>query len=143
MKNYSLKSPFYGRVILPILLTITGVFTSVPALANDWVRVKTDGYNDTYYVNVKTIKKQGRIRYFFSNIVFGYPPQLDNGQIIPSATFYLSVDCQSKVFRVHFVRLLDENGRTYEDLNYGSYFRSGRSQPGSGSDASVNYVCSR
>lgn len=127
------------------LLSLTSVILISPvAIAGQWVRVKTDTDNNAYHVNVSTIEGRGRLRYFWSNVIYGQPnPNLVPGQEVYSTTYYIAVDCQNQIYQVRFVRFLDANGQTIEDYNYGEDGRGGRPEPGSAAEASLKFVCSR
>jgi hypothetical protein len=60
-----------------------------------------------------------------------------------SAAFYLSVDCQQKRFRLRYAKSLDENSKTIKEYDFGENQPLGRATPGSGEEASMNFVCSR
>ncbi|HEY9649063.1 MAG TPA: surface-adhesin E family protein [Coleofasciculaceae cyanobacterium] len=129
------------RWILPLAITSVALLSS-PALA-DWVRVKTDLDNDIYSVDVDSIEGRGRLRYFWSNVVFGQPRNTETGQVAHSAVFYLSVDCQNKLYSLRFERVLDENNQSIRDFDYGEYPPQASPASGSSEEASLNFVCSR
>jgi hypothetical protein len=105
------------RWILPLVVASVALLSS-PAAAS-WVRVKTEPDNDIYSVDVDLIEGRGRFRYFWSNIIFGKPNNTEAGQLAYSAVYYLSVDCQDKLYRLRFKQLLDENNKTIQEYNYG------------------------
>jgi hypothetical protein len=115
---------------------------TLPATAAEWVRVKTSGNNNIYSVDAATIEGRGRIRNFWSHIEFG-KPQSVAGKLAHSAIYYVSADCQDKVYGLRFTRFLDQNSRTIKEDNYGD--RAGLVKPasGSGEEASIKFVCSR
>lgn len=129
------------RWIVPLAITSVALLGS-PALA-DWVRVKTDSDNDAYSVDVDSIEGRGHIRYFWSNIIFGQPRNTESGKVAYSAVFYLSVDCQNKLYNLRFKRLLDENNQSIQDFDYEDYPPQTAPASGSSEEASINFVCSR
>jgi hypothetical protein len=129
------------RGILPLVIASVALLGS-PAAAS-WVRVKTDPDNNIYSVDVDSIEGKGRFRYFWSNIIFGQPRNTEAGQLAYSAAYYLSVDCQDKLYRLRFVRMLDENNKTIRDFNYGEDAALATPTSGSSEEASINFVCSR
>lgn len=129
------------RWILPLAITSVALLSS-PALAS-WVRVLTNAENDMYSVDVDSIEGRGRYRYFWSHINFGQPITVEEGQRVHSVMFYLSVDCQSKLYRLRYLRLLDANDRPMGDANFGEDL--GLAGPGfdDGAEASLKLACSR
>jgi hypothetical protein len=115
---------------------------SLPATASEWVRVKTNASNNIYSVDVASIEGSGRIRKFWSNIEFG-KPELVAGKQTYSAIYYLSVDCQSKLYNLHFTRYLDRNSQTVQEDNYGDGQGFVAPISGSSEEASMKFVCSR
>ncbi len=128
------------RGVLPLAIASVTLLT-LPATAAEWVRVKTTA-NDIYSVDAATIEGRGRIRNFWSHIEFG-KPQSVAGKLAHSAIYYVSTDCQDKVYGLRFTRFLDQNSRTIKEDNYGD--RAGLVKPasGSGEEASIKFVCSR
>jgi hypothetical protein len=129
------------RWILPLVVASVALLSS-PAAAS-WVRVKTEPDNDIYSVDVDLIEGRGRFRYFWSNIIFGKPNNTEAGQLAYSAVYYLSVDCQDKLYRLRFKQLLDENNKTIQEYNYGEDAGLVAPNPGSSEEASMKFVCSR
>jgi hypothetical protein len=128
------------RKVLLLVIVSIALFSS-PAIAS-WVRVKTSATNDIYSVDDASIEGRDRFRYFWSNVVFG-KPQPVAGKLASSAAFYLSVDCQKKLFRLRFTRFLDDNNKTIQDYNYGESANLAAPVPGSSEEASMKFVCSR
>ncbi len=128
------------RRTLPLVIVSITLLSS-PAIAS-WVRVQTNRNNNIYSVDVDSIQGRGRFRYFWSDIVFG-KPQSVAGKLASRAIFYLSVDCQKKLFRLQFTRYLDDNNTTIQDYNYGDNTALSKPVPGSSEAASMNFVCSR
>lgn len=129
------------RWVLPLVVASVALLSS-PATAS-WVRVKTAPNNDIYSVDVDSIEGRGRFRYFWSNILFGKPWRTEEGQLAYSAMYYLSVDCQDKLYRLRFKQLLDENNKTIQEYNYGEDAGLVAPNPGSSEEASLKFVCSR
>ena len=130
--------------VFTLLSLTSAILISPVAIAGQWVRVKTDAGNNAFHVDVSTIEGRGRLRYFWSNIVYGQPnPNLVPGQEVYSTTYYIAVDCQNQIYQVRFVRFLDADGQTIEDYNYGEDGRGGVPEPGSPEEASLKFVCSR
>lgn len=128
------------RVVLPLVLA-SAVFLTSPAIAS-WVRVKTNRNNDIYSVDVDSIEGSGRFRYFWSNVVYG-KPYYEVGQLVYSAVYYVSVDCQKKLYRVRFTQFLDKNNKAIRQYNYGESIQLAAPAPGSSEEASLKFVCSR
>ena len=128
------------RGVLPLAIASVTLLT-LPATAAEWVRVKTTA-NNIYSVDTTSIEGRGRIRNFWSHIEFG-KPQPVAGKLTHSAIYYVSADCQDKVYGLRFTRFLDQNSRTIKEDNYGD--RAGLVKPasGSGEEASIKFVCSR
>ncbi|MEQ8995280.1 MAG: hypothetical protein RID53_02105 [Coleofasciculus sp. B1-GNL1-01] len=102
--------------VLTLLSLTSAILISPAAIAGQWVRVKTDARNNAFHVDVSTIEGRGRLRYFWSNIIYGQPnPNLVPGQEVYSTTYYIAVDCQNQIYQVRFVRFLDADGQTIED----------------------------
>jgi hypothetical protein len=129
------------RWVLPLVVASVALLSS-PAAAS-WVRVKTDSDNDIYSVDVDSIEGRGRFRYFWSNILFDKPWKTEAGQLAYSAMYYLSVDCQDKLYRLRFKQLLDENNKTIQEYNYGEDIELAAPKAGSSEEASLKFVCSR
>lgn len=129
------------RGVLPLAIASVTLL-NLPASASEWVRVKTNAGNNIYSVDVASIEGSGRIRNFWSNIEFG-KPQLVAGKQAYSAIYYLSVDCQSKIYNVRFTRYLDRNYQTVLEYNYGDEQEFGAPSSGSSEEASIKFVCSR
>ncbi len=129
------------RWVLPLVVASVALLSS-PAAAS-WVRVKTEPDNDIYSVDVDLIERRGRFRYFWSNILFEKPQKTEAGQLASSAMYYLSVDCQNKLYRLRFQQFLDENYKTIQEYNYGEDAGLVAPNPGSGEEASLKFVCSR
>ena len=129
------------RLVLPLVVASAALLSS-PATAS-WVRVKTDSDNNIYSVDVDSIEGRGRFRYFWSNIIFGKPWKTEAGQLASSAMYYLSVDCQDKLYRLRFQQLLDENNKTIQEYNYGEDIELATPKAGSSEEASLKFVCSR
>jgi hypothetical protein len=129
------------RWVLPLVVASVALLSS-PATAF-WVRVKTDSNNNIYSVDVDSIEGRGRFRYFWSNIIFGKPWKTEAGQLASSAMYYLSVDCQDKLYRLRFQQLLDENNKTIQEYNYGEDIELATPKAGSSEEASLKFVCSR
>lgn len=129
------------RWVLPLVVASVALLSS-PAAAS-WVRVKTDSNNNIYSVDVDLIEGRGRFRYFWSNILFGKPWRTEEGQLVYSAMYYLSVDCKDKLYRLRFQQLLDENNKTIQEYNYGEDIGLAAPKAGSGEEASLKFACSR
>ncbi len=129
------------RGVLPLAIASVTLL-SFPATASEWVRVKTSASNNIYSVDVASIEGRGRIRNFWSNIDFG-KPELVAGKQAYSAIYYLSVDCQNKLYNLRFTRYLDRNSQPVQEYNYSE--GSGFVAPSSGSseEASMKFVCSK
>lgn len=110
-----------------------------------WVKIKTEQDNKIWYVDTGSITGKGRFRYFWSYITGGapYPDPEVSGQLVYSTAFYLSVDCQQKQFRLRYAQLFDQGSKLIKEFDYGTSRPLGGATPGSGEEASVNYVCSR
>lgn len=131
-----------GRVLPLAIASVSVTLLSLPATASEWVRVKTDASNSIYSVDVASIEGRGHIRNFWSYIEFGKPESVAGKQVY-TAIYYLSVDCQNKVYYLHFARYFDRNSQTVQEYNYGDPqdFRAPKS--GSSEEASMKFVCSR
>ncbi|HBE16676.1 MAG TPA: hypothetical protein DEA78_20765 [Cyanobacteria bacterium UBA11159] len=133
----------FSHLFLSLTVTVsslTGLLLPLSGVAEQWVRVKTDNNNNSYYIDVSTIEGKGRFRYFWSNVIYGEPYRWDN-KLVYSTSYYISVDCSTKLYRVRFEQLLDAQGKSIQDLNYGDNGRSGITEPGSPEDASLLFVC--
>ncbi len=129
----------------PLLLN----FLAAPVLAQtqnarkaEWVRVKTNRNGSIFSVDVASIEKRGRFRYFWSNVIAETPRSVA-GQRVYTTNYYLSVDCQKKLYRLHFMQMLDENFKTIRERDYGKSFALTAPPPGSSEEASMKFVCSR
>ncbi|MFP5271668.1 surface-adhesin E family protein [Coleofasciculus sp.] len=130
--------------VLTLLSLTSAILISPVAIAQQWVRVKTDAGNNAYHVNVSTIEGRGRLRYFWANVIYGEPTtNIVPGQQVYSTTYYIAVDCQNQIYQVRFERLLDANGQTVKDYNYGEDGRGGVPDSGSPEEASLKFVCSK
>ncbi|MBW4520456.1 MAG: hypothetical protein KME16_12245 [Scytolyngbya sp. HA4215-MV1] len=128
---------------------LTSVFTLVslalPAIATpgQWVRILTDSYGDTWYVDAGSIEGRNAYRYFWSYVLYQTPVSHDNG-LAYSAAYYLSVDCPKQLWRVRYVRFLDQKNQTVSEYEPGENGRLGDSSIVSeGGAASLKFVCSR
>ncbi|MEQ9671846.1 surface-adhesin E family protein [Coleofasciculus sp. G2-EDA-02] len=130
--------------VFTLLSLTSAILISPVAIAQQWVRVKTDADNNAYHVNVSTIEGRGRLRYFWANVIYGEPDtNIVPGKQVYSATYYIAVDCQNQIYQVRFERLLDANGQTVKDYNYGEDGRGGVPDSGSPEEASLKFVCSK
>ncbi|QZZ21982.1 hypothetical protein J5X98_06095 [Leptothermofonsia sichuanensis E412] len=123
------------------LLGTASLVEAAPA-KKGWVEVLTDQRDKTWYVDSGSIQGRGRFRYFWSYTTGGVPYS-ENGQLVYSMAFYLSVDCQQKRFRLRYARALDENGKTIKEFNFGETQSLNSPRSGSGEEASLNFVCSQ
>ena len=124
------------------LFTFMGSMFTSPAVAAEWVRVKTDAQNNAYYVDVSAIERSGNLRSFWSNVIHGQPSSVE-GKLVYSTTYYIIADCENQIYIVQFERLLDENGQTLQDYAYGDSDNVGTPRPGSPEEASLKFVCSK
>lgn len=127
--------------LMAILMGGTSLRSPASA-ASGWVQVTTDRGNRIWYVDSGSIQGTGRFRYFWSYIVGG-PPFPEAGKLAHSSAYYLSVDCQQKRYRLRHARSLDENTNLIKEYNFGDSQPLAPAQPGSGEEASINFVCSR
>lgn len=133
----------FSHLCLSLTVTVsslTGLLLPLSAVAEQWVRVKTDNNNNVYSIDVSTIEGKARFRYFWSNVIYGEPYRWDD-KLVYSTSYYISVDCSTKSYRVRFEQLLDAKGKSIQDFNYGDNGRSGITEPGSPEDASLKFVC--
>jgi hypothetical protein len=138
-----------GLIAIATGLSAAAFITPFAALSQTapkgWVRVKTEPNNKVWFVDAGSIKGQGRFRYFWSYITGGspYPDPEVPGQLVHSSSFYLSVDCQQRAYRLRFAQLYDQNTKLLKEFDYGESRPLGKVTPGSGEEASLNFVCSR
>ena len=133
----------FSHLFLSLTLTVsslTGLLFPLSGSATQWVRVKTDNNNNAYYIDVSTIEGKGRFRYFWSNVIYGEPYRRDD-KLVYSTSYYISVDCSTKLYRVRFEQLLDDKGQSIQDFTDGDNGTSGIAKPGSPEDASLKFVC--
>jgi hypothetical protein len=129
------------RGVLPLVIASATLLT-LPAIASEWVRVKTTANNDIFSVDTASIEGRGNIRSFWSNVEFGRPRNL-SGKRAYSAIYYLSVDCRKNVYSVRFMQLLDQNSSSIYQGNYGDGAGLVKPDRGSSQEASIKFVCSR
>lgn len=110
--------------------------------ANGWVKVITDARNKTWYVDSGSIQGRGRFRYFWSYTTEDLPFNED-GKLVYSSAFYLSVDCQLKRYRLRHAKSLDQNSNVVKEYSFGDDRPLAAVRSGSGEEASLNFVCSR
>lgn len=123
------------------LLGTARVGEAAPA-KQGWVAVLTDQRDKTWYVDSGSIQGKGRFRYFWSYMTGG-TPYPENGKLVHSMAFYLSVDCQQKRFRLRYARSMDENAKTIKEFDFGESQSLGSPRSGSGEAASINFVCAQ
>jgi hypothetical protein len=86
------------------------------APARGWVRVLTDDARNIWYLDKGTIKGAGRYRYFWLYVSLGNPiPIAADGRLLNSSAMYVSVDCQTLMYRPRYVQLLDQNTKVIDE----------------------------
>jgi hypothetical protein len=136
-----MAQPIHRIGLLAVLSSV--LLISPLQAAEQWVRIKTDKFNNAWYVDKNSIAIKGKDRLFWLYVVNPKPDLID-GQSVTSFGAYLAVNCQSQKVRPQYMRLMDKNNQPVREIDLSS--AQGRkllpNKINEGAIASTRYVCS-
>jgi hypothetical protein len=103
-------------LLFAVILILGTIAPTQAAPARGWVRVLTDDARNIWYLDKGTVKGTGRYRYFWLYVTLGTPiPLTSDGRSLDSSAMYVSVDCQTLMYRPRYVQLLDQNAKVIDE----------------------------
>lgn len=130
--------------IAALLLALPIAIAQTISLPKTWVRISTDEYESTAYVDRGSIKLigNGQFRFYWAYVTAGAPyPDKESGQLVYVTGAYVSTDCKKTRYRIRQLRLLDRSGNTIRTLDYGDSGPEGLASFHPAATGSYRLVC--